>query len=198
MSNAVYPSLPGLSIAVSKEAEFSTLIQEAVSGRELRISERVYPKWKHTLQYNFMRDYVAFPELTQLGGFWLARTGPADSFLFTDPDDSAVTAYQVGVGNGSNRDFQLLRSFGSFVEPVFNPNTITMLVNGVSQPFANLGNGLMRMTTAPANTTIVTWTGTYYYRSRFGGDSFSFEKFLHQVWKSGKVSLVGSLQDKVA
>jgi uncharacterized protein (TIGR02217 family) len=200
MSNAVYPfTLPGLSITVSKGAELSTLIQEAVSGRELRISQRVYPKWKHSLQYNFMRDTAAFPELKTLGGFYLSQGGPADSFLFPDPDDSAVVAQLIGTGNGSNRDFQLVRAFGAFVEPVFYPNVITdVYVNAVSVPYTLNALGSVNITTAPAGGTSVTWTGSYYFRSRFDDDSFDFEKFLYQVWKSGKVKLVGSLQDKVA
>lgn len=123
MSNQVYPSsLPGLSIEVDKEPEFDTLVQRAVSGKELRIGQRVYPLWYLTLNYNFLRDTSVYNELKTLVGFFLSRKGAADSFLFSDPDDSAVVDQDFGVGDGTTTLFQLVREFGGFVEPVFNIN----------------------------------------------------------------------------
>lgn len=43
----------------------------------------------------------------------------------------------------------------------------------------------------------VYWTGSFYYRCRFLSDKLGLTKFLHQIWKTGKVSFVGSLQDKI-
>lgn len=198
MSNAVFPTLPGLSITVKKEPEFDTIIQRAVSGKELRIGQRVYPLWYHTLSFNFLRDTAAYPELKALGEFYLNRYAALDSFLFTDPDDYTVSNQTLGTGNGSNRDFQLVRPFGSHLEPVYNPNTITdVKVAGVSAGYVLQSNGVVRMNTAPANGAAVTATFTYYFRCRFLKDRLSLEKFLHQVWKTGTVEMVGSLQNKI-
>lgn len=137
MSNSVYPTgLGGLAMEATKDPEFSTLIQRAVSGKELRIAERIYPIWRHQLKYNFLRDSTSFPELKSIGGFYLARLGPADSFLFADPDDSSVVAQGIGTGNAALTQLQLLRSFGNFTEPVFNiqsnPYVLTTNVYGGS------------------------------------------------------------------
>lgn len=163
------------------------------------MSERVYPIWKHTLAYNFLRDTGVFPELKTLGGFWLARGGPADSFLFTDPDDSVVRNEFIGLGGAGRTVFQLLRTWGAYIEPVFYPNHISgVFVNGQPVAYTRGLLGQITLSKRPAPGQLVTWSGAYFFRSRFGSDTASFEKFLHQVWKSGKVELVGSLQDKVA
>lgn len=199
MSNAIYPTtLPGLSIDVSKTPEFSTLIARSVNGKESRMGQMVYPLWNITLSYNFLRDSSSFPELKTLGGFFLSRQGQADSFLLSDPDDKTAAGIAIGVGDGTNRDFQLVRAFGTFVEPVFSPDTITAVQVGASSVgYTLLANGVVRLDTAPAAAAVVTWTGTYYFRCRFLSDKMSLEKFLHQIWKTGRVALLGSLQDKI-
>jgi len=197
MSNVFFPTLPGLAIEVAQEPEFKTGIQASPTGKELRVGNRVYPIWNKTLRFNFLRDTTAFPELKSLIGFYLSRLGPLDSFLFIDDDDGAVTAQAIGTGNGANRNFQLVRSYGGFVEPIFNPVAITALVNGTSQPYTHLGNGVIQYTTAPGAGAACTWTGTYAFRCRFNEDRINVQKFLWQVWSANSVKLVASLQDKI-
>lgn len=200
MSNAVFPTPPpGFTLDTGKDMSFSTLIQQAVSGRELRISERAYPLYRHSLKYNFLRDTAAFPELKLIGGFYLARNGPADSFLFTDPDDFSVTLQSIGTGNGSNTLFQANRSFGGYTEPVFNINTITDIqVNGFSVAYSySASTGVITCATPPAAAATVTWTGTYYFRCRFADDKMQFQKFMYQLWTQGKVDFISNLQDKI-
>jgi hypothetical protein len=48
--------------------------------------------------------------------------GGFDTFLFTDPDDNAVAAQTFGVGDGDQDAFQLVRTLGSFTEPVYDLN----------------------------------------------------------------------------
>lgn len=198
MSNSIYPVLPGLDITASKVPELKTLIHAAVSGRESRMQVRDYPIWYFTLKYNFLRDQVSFPELTQLGGFYLSMYAAWDNFLFTDQDDNTVTDQAIGTGNGSQTDFQLARPFGAFVEPVFNPNVITNVkVSGSSVSYTNLGSGVVRCASPPASSAPVTATFSYYFRCRFKEDKLSFDRFMYQLWQFGKVELVGSLQDKI-
>lgn len=197
MSNAVFPSLPGLAIDVVREVEFSTTVVASVTGRELRISNRTYPIYNHGLKFNFLRDTASFAELRALVGFFLLRRGDADNFLFTDPDDSVASGAIVGTGDGSNRDFQLTRAFGSYGEPVHNPVVTSVTVNGSSVGYTLLANGVVRTNTAPGNGTSVAWNGTYYFRSRFRESKLSAEKMLHQVWKGDRIYLRSALQDRL-
>jgi uncharacterized protein (TIGR02217 family) len=151
-----------------------------------------------TLQYEFLRSSTTYAEFQTLLGFFLQRKGSFDSFLLNDPDDSSVTDQALGTGNGSTTDYQLLRTFGGFVEPLWWPNVITNVkVNGVNASYTHLGNGVVRITPAPANGASITWTGTYRFRCRFVQSQLEVAKFMHQLWKAKKVEMVGSLQDKI-
>ncbi|WP_374993078.1 DUF2460 domain-containing protein [Acinetobacter baumannii] len=43
----------------------------------------------------------------------------------------------------------------------------------------------------------ITVSGTYYYRCRFKEDTQEYVNFMHKLWKSNKVDLIGSLGNKV-
>ena len=55
MSN-IFPDLPGLSWNRKKTPMWSTKIQTAASGKELRASYYSYPKWQFSLSYEVLRD----------------------------------------------------------------------------------------------------------------------------------------------
>src|ERR1035437_6964770 len=98
MSNVVFPVLPGLTWPFVKQPMFHTKVQRAVSGKEYRAAFMQYPLWTYTLYFNFLRDLVSLPELQELMGFFNARQGSFDNFLFNDPDDYTVTDQLFGVG----------------------------------------------------------------------------------------------------
>jgi hypothetical protein len=125
MSNQVYPVLPGLKFDVKKLPQFASLYQESVTGKDNVIALRAYPIYNFDLQYEAVRDTAAYPEFDSLFGFFLARQGRFDSWLFNDPDDNSVTQQLIGVGDGTNTTFQLLRTLGGFTEPVYWVNTLT-------------------------------------------------------------------------
>lgn len=200
MSDAVYPTnLPGLKLDKAVAPMFKTLVQESESGAESRLAFQLYPKWAIELQYEFLRNTTVLPELTALVGFYLQRRGPADSFLFASPMDSTVSLQPIGTGNGTNKDFQLMRSLGGFSEPVFWPVTGTVQAYVAGTPVASTvgANGLITLATAPGAGAAVAWNGSYYYRARFADDKLDAKQFMARLWSAGKVALVASLQDKV-
>lgn len=203
MGNAVYPDLPGLDIAVTKRPAFATKIQRSVSGHEARAAFQAYPLWTFTLAYNVLRA-GAERELQALAGFFLARRGAWDSFLFLDPDDSAVTDQALGTGNGVATQFQLKRTFGYgagavFDEPVHNVAAIAniKLAGTPTAAYTINSTGLVTFNSAPANGAAVTWSGTYYHRCRFAEDEMDFDRFLDDLWEARSVEFVGSPMNKV-
>lgn len=207
MSSSVFPSsLPGLAWNVSMAPAFSTTIKKAVSGRELRASFMAYPLWSFTLSYEFLRDGSRGTDLDTLVGFFLSMKGQYDSFLFTSPADSTVTAMPFGTGNASTTAFQLTRSFGAggftFVEPVQNINGApSIYINGalktVTSDYTINSTGIVTFTSAPANAAALTWTGSFYYRCRFLQDSAEFSAFMKDLWEMKKLSFVGATGNKV-
>jgi uncharacterized protein (TIGR02217 family) len=185
MSNAAFPVLPGLSWSVIKTPKWSTRKQIAISGREYRAAYFSLPLWKFKLSYEVLRA-GAQQELQQLVGFFNARQGSFDTFLYADPTDSAVVAQQFGTGNGAATTFQLVRSLGGNSEPVAALQAApSIYANGALQSSGvsvNLNTGLATFTVAPANGVALTWTGSFYYRCRFLHDELDLENFMQNLW----------------
>lgn len=113
MSSLVFPStLPGLKIEVKRKVSYSSKIQTASSGKELRASWWSTPKYRYSLSFSGLRQDKNGDEAAQLVAFFTQHQGRWDSFLFTDPYESGVTQKQFGTGNGSTVAFQLVDGGG--------------------------------------------------------------------------------------
>ena len=195
MSNSVFPALPGLGWSVMRTPMWSTNIQHTVSGREVRASFYSVPIYKYSLTYEVLRQAAAFTEWQSLIGFYNARGGAYDSFLFDDPNDDTATLQSFGTGDGTTVAFQLKRTLGGFAEPVYNTNATPQIFKaGVLQTvvtnYTISSSGLVTFVVAPAAAAALTWTGTYYWRLRFSDDSIDFENFAFLFWAAKKVDLV--------
>ncbi len=192
MSNAIFPTLPGMSWNVVKQPEFSTIIHRAISGKEIRGCFWSYPLWTFKLSFEVIRN-DATNELKTLMGFFLQRQGSYDTFLFEDPDDKAVTGQTIGMGNGTTTMFQLVRTFGGFTEPIFNLNgSPSIYLNGVLQTsgYSVGSTGIVTFATAPGNGVAVTASFNYYFRVRFTHDLAEFSKFMKDLWELKKCEFV--------
>jgi uncharacterized protein (TIGR02217 family) len=202
MSNAVYPTLPGLTLESSKTPEFSTQIQRSVNLSELRASFAEAPVYNFKLQYEVLREGTvhgtAYTELRSLMGFFLARYGSWDSFLFTDPNDYGVTSQSIGTGDSFTTEFQLIRSFGAGNEPVKNVNSIVSVsVSNTPTSAYTISSGLITFNSPPAANAPIVWSGTYYYRCRFTNDTQEFSQFMRQLFEAGEVEFIGSLGSQI-
>jgi len=198
MSDVRFPVLPGATWDLTWSPQFRTKIQSAVSGKEYRASLMANPLYNIKIKFEFLRS-GARNELQQLVGFYLARRGAFESFLFKHDEDSAVTGQAVGVGDGVARSFQLVRSFGGFSEPVQNIDQVVEIrVNGAVVPPAGYTvspTGLVTFAAAPVGS--VTWTGSYLYRVRFADDEAEYARFMNKLWKADSVDLIGSLGTRI-
>lgn len=187
--------MPGIKWGSTKTPIWSTKVQKSVSGRELRAGYFSYPLWKFSLSYEVLRA-GAFSELQQLVGFFNARQGSFDSFLYQDPEDHVVANQAFGIANPSQSQYQLVRDLGGFVEPVIAPH-----FSGSGKPIISVGSvvkteavdytisstGLVTFLTNLTGGQPLTWTGEFYYRCRFLQDSADFERMLHQLWVLKKI-----------
>lgn len=177
MSNAVLPSLPGLAWPVARRPMWSTRIQESASGKETRIGFWSYPRWEYTISFDVLRSLGAFTELQQIAGFYNARNGAYDDWLFNDLYDNTCSLQLFGTGDGVTTSFQLARTYGGYVEPVRAINTLTQVrINGsVTGAYTyNVSTGVITFTTAPGAGLALDWSGTFYWRCRFLDDHIDF------------------------
>lgn len=129
MTNQVFPTLAGLGWATIRKPIWRTKVQSSVSGKEQRIEYMSFPLYEWTVNLGVLRTFAAGNELATLQGFFNQMLGQGDTFLFTDPDDNAITSQNIGTGDGTTLAFQLTRAYGGFTEPVQSPNTYTIYIN---------------------------------------------------------------------
>jgi uncharacterized protein (TIGR02217 family) len=198
--------LPGLKWDVINAPEFRTHAQRAVSGRELRAAFMQYPLWTFRLAYEVLLAGLAGTEKDTLLGFFLARQGSFDSFLYDNPADNTATAMPFGTGDGTITAFQLTRALGaggfSFAEPVQNLNGapgiyVAGTLKTVTTHYTISATGLVTFVTAPAAGQTLTWTGAFYYRCRFLNDMSEFKNFMKDLWSLDKLEFIGAPGDKV-
>lgn len=92
MSNSVFPEFMGFDIKVSRKEIYSTLVQSPASGKELRAALWSTPRYRYSLNLNFVRQSgfsvnTLVDEVAILNAFFEAHLGTWDSFLFNDPVD---------------------------------------------------------------------------------------------------------------
>lgn len=192
----VFPSLPGLAWGVKKSPVFKTMTQEALSGRETRTACMMYPVWEYALSYEVLRADIYLAEMQQLCGFFLGQRGQYGSWNYVDPDDYQVLNQPIGVGDGTKTQFQLLRSFGGFAEPVSWPRHHVVRVDGVAVAYS-LAGGVATLVVAPPVGAEVTWTGTFYYRARFKEDAAQFQQFARRLWDLQTLEFRADLGDRI-
>src|ERR1035437_3358825 len=147
MSNEIYPSaVRGLTYTVGKSPSFSTIPQRAASGFETRIAQMQNPLWNWELIYEYLKDdpsdiapTLTYTDLLTLMGFYAARLGTFDNFLFSDPNDNTVTpasqTLQVVNDGAGNYYTPIQRQIGGqFYEDVSDlDGTLALYANAVLQ-----------------------------------------------------------------
>lgn len=169
---------------------WNTMRKLTPSGRSYRGTFQTSPRWRYKLTYEFLRDTAATPELKALASFYNLMSGGYDTFLFTDPDDNAAAAQTFGVGDGTTKSFQLVRTMGSYTEPIYDLNGAPSIYIGgalQSSGYTISSTGVVTFTAAPAGSAALTWTGAYYWRCAFDDDSLTLRKFMQQLWDAQTV-----------
>jgi uncharacterized protein (TIGR02217 family) len=212
----VFPSLPGQGWPVMRAPRFATRTQRAISGRQLRVIDQLYPIWTWTLSFGLLRDAhdlrtganiglgIGYDELRALAGFFLAMQGAFGVFLFDEPSDDNVTDQALGIGNNTQTAFGFGRTFGGsgFFEPLLAVRTtsapLSVYIDGVlqspsayscSSQFGWTGDASDTVTfaSAPAALSVVSASFSYYFPVHFVDDNMDLENFVLQLWQAKQV-----------
>ena len=192
MGNAIFPTFPGLKWGRKKTAVWSTGTKKSASGREFRTAYYTYPQWRFSLSFEVLRTKASVNELEQLAGFFNARKGSFESFLYEDPTDNAVTDQAIGNTVQGVTRYQLVRSMGGFIEPVLAvKERPAVKVGGVALTYGRdytvTDKGVLVFNTPQTPGRPITWTGGFYFRVRFTSDTVDFENVLGSLWAAKKI-----------
>lgn len=106
-------------------------IVELANGREVRNT----PQSRSRRRYNAVTGVKSLADARTLSDFFEARSGRLNSFRFRDPldfssgaDMPSATDQTLGVGDGSQTQFQLVKRYGDAVRPITRPEADTVLV----------------------------------------------------------------------
>ena len=187
------PSLPGLAWSRHKKPGFATRVASHVSGREVRVALMNYPLYEFELTYNGLTSSssgfagLGSSSLQSLMGFFLQLQGQFGTFLYTDPDDTAVTGQAFATGDGATKSFTMMRSLGGFLEPVGWVTGITnVYLNGAAQSggsYSLATPNTLTFTSAPGSGVVVSADFSYAFNCRFLDDQMDFEEFMSNLWK---------------
>lgn len=202
MTLPIFPDLLGVAWDTVKSAEFRTNVFETLSGVELRYASRKSPRYTFKLSLTSLMQDEAFDDVKKLLGFMLARKGKNDAFLYLDPNDNRVVDQLIGIGNGVETQFQLIREYGVGddvgSDVVNNVKQLeSLLVNGVYMSAIISDTGLITFSIPPANNAEVRWTGSYYYRVRFAEDKYDITQLMYGLHECKDISFVGSTKNIV-
>lgn len=160
-----------------------------------------YPRWNFELSYNYLEDSSgAESSLKTIMGFFLARRGSFESWLFKDPDDYLVTEGLCGIADGVTPEFPLCRELGEFREQVGQldtANSLSVYVDGVlaspSDYTVVMPNSIVFDTSPDAGAEIRA-SFQFYYACRFMEDELEFEKFMDKLWNLQSVEFRSIIQ----
>jgi Uncharacterized conserved protein len=203
---ALFPSLTGQSIEITRASSWvgGSNVITASSGKETSVAYWANPRWIWEIKFSVLRSGTRYgierTEMQELMGFFNARRGSFDPFLYVERDDTQVIGQGLGFAS-AGLNVQLVRTFGAFTEPVLAPLAVSNVTsNGVpvdpsKYVFSAYGTatpGLLQfLAGAPvvAGSIIVTDI-VYAWPVRFTDNDMSLDRFLNQLYSSKSVKMI--------
>jgi uncharacterized protein (TIGR02217 family) len=175
---------------------FSTQVNQGFSGQEQRNRNWAFSKGKWSIDLQtpppdqFSGARQGFIDL--INSFFLAVGGKADAFrLYDHRDNQWTTAQALGVGNGTQTQFQLTKSYligartymRTITKPIWSTitdyqgnalaNSVTIALNGTPTSAFTLDptTGIVTMSSAPgAGVAVTSPSGKFHFPVRFDTD----------------------------
>lgn len=185
MANLVkFPRIISLAWKSEKSQKWDTKIKTSGSGKVRTMSTWRYPQYTITTEFKILRP----DEYKELMGFYSKTKGGTIPFLWLDPEDYEEKG--VRIGTGAQGEWQAVRKFGDFLEPVYHIENVKAYANGKEIRVVS-DKGVIRLaqgqTVAPD--AVITADYTYYWLVRFSGD-MTAEYVYKDIYKSKSFKLV--------
>ncbi len=186
-----FPVLAGQGWSVHKRPTFSTRVAGHVSGREVRGALYAATLYEFELTFDALASTstgalagLGATSLQTLLGFYLQCQGQLGTFLYVDPTDSTAKGQAIAAGDGASTAFPLVRTLGSFTEPVSYVTQVNAVYcNGVAQSGYSLtAPNIVTLAAPPAAGIGVTADFSYAFLCRFLDDQQDFENVMSGLW----------------
>ena len=179
-----FPDIKSLAWKSTKAQKWDTKIKRTGSGRVRTMTTWQYPQYTITTEFAILTP----EEHKQIMGFYAKVKGGTAPFLWLDPEDFEEKG--VRLGTGAQSEWQAVRLYGDFREPVAYIENLKLYANGT--PINAVSDkGVIRLaqgvTVAP--TSIITADYTYYWKVMFSGD-YTDEIIYKDIFKSKSFKLV--------
>lgn len=168
--------------------EFSTDIIITQGGFEKRNSN-----WANArARYNVAHGVKTEAQLAELIAFFRARKGRAHGFRFKDWTDYQITGQVIGIGNGTQTTFQLIKDYTSsntetrtILKPV--SGTVNIYIDAVLQTSGvtvDVTTGIVTFSSAPSADVIISADAEFDVPVRFDTDrlSASLDQYGSHSW----------------
>jgi uncharacterized protein (TIGR02217 family) len=180
-------------IALGREAEvapeLSTAIVTSAGGAERRNAA-----WAEArTRYDVGPGVRSEADIAALLGFFRARMGPARGFRLRDPFDYAGEDEPIGVGDGANARFALVKTYGETVRRITRPvaGTVALKLNGGATAAFSLGEGgVVTLDAPPAAGVAVTASFLFDVPVRFAEDQLRVSRSTFLAGAAASVPLV--------
>jgi uncharacterized protein (TIGR02217 family) len=129
-----FPTLTTLSWSTHAKPRFATDVADRVSGRASRRSRYAAALYDLELTYEALRSDAAHLELQTITGFFAAMQGRSEPFWLAPPGLAQVIGQPLGLGDGATTNFPLVRTFGTYTEPVAGTSGVSAVyLDGAAQ-----------------------------------------------------------------
>ncbi len=192
---ASFPTLATTGWSTHVRPRFGTDIADHVSGRSSRRPRYASAYYDVELTYDVLRSDATHLEMQTIAGFFAEMGGAATPFWIAPPGLSDVAGQILGVGDGATTVFPLVRSVGSYTEPVAGTSDVAAAyLNGVAQSGSSwsISGGYapaIVFGAAPAPGVVVSADFGVLWLCRFVDDALDFEEFMAMLFTLGIVKL---------
>lgn len=165
----------GISYGSSGGPQFDTEVITLKSGWEKRNQNWAYPRERWNVAYGVKTR----SELQTLVSFFMARAGRATGFRFKNHDDFEGTVEEIGTGDGSTAQFQLVKIYSSggytYTRKIGKPvaGTLSIYVDSVEDASGwtlDDTTGIVTFDTPPSSGEVITATFEFDVPMRFDTD----------------------------
>ncbi|UYY57532.1 DUF2460 domain-containing protein [Sphingomonas sp. S2-65] len=180
-------------LALGREAEVapetSTAIVTSAGGQEARNAD-----WAEArTSYDVGPGVRSEADIAALLGFFRARMGPARGFRLRDPFDWRGLGERIATGDGTARQFQLVKRYDEVVRRITRPDaqSVRVYLDGVETRGFMLGDaGMVTLDAAPGAGVVVSASFAFDVPVRFAEDRLQVSRATFLAGAAASVPLV--------